>query len=159
MPAVRFMKRRMYSMTAWFECSSGRAVFTACALAALGLFAASSVSAQTADVVFINGKVFTADGRSAIAEAFAVKDGRFIAVGTTAAMRTRAGPGARVIDLNGRFVTPGLADAHMHNEGGGRGIDLSATRSLADLFAVVGRAAKDAKPGALIVSNNDWHEA
>jgi len=36
-------------------------------------------------------------------------------------------------------------------------IDLSTTRSLEELFAVVGRAAKDAKPGDVIVSNSDWH--
>src|SRR5215470_1749451 len=131
----------------------------ACGLAALSLLAATAASAQIADLVFINGKVFTADARSAIAEGFAVKDGRFIAVGTTAAMRAHAGPGAKVVDLNGRFVTPGLADAHLHNEGGGRGIDLSGTRTLAELFAVVGRAAKDAAPGTLIISNKDWHEA
>ena len=136
-----------------------RVAFVSCAFASLGLLAAAPASGQTADLVFINGKVFTADDRSAIAEAFAVKDGRFIAVGTTAAMRAHAGPGAKVVDLNGCFVTPGLADAHLHNEGGGRGIDLSGTRSLAELFAVVGRAAKDAAPGTLIISNNDWHEA
>src|SRR5437016_6192204 len=89
----------------------------------------------------------------------AVKDGRFIAVGSSQAVRAHVGPGSKVVDLSGRFVTPGLADGHLHNEGGGRGIDLSGTRSLDDLFAVVGRAAKDAAPGSVIVSNNDWHEA
>jgi predicted amidohydrolase YtcJ len=138
---------------------SRRSAYVACAVLGFNLLAASAALAQTADLVFINGKVFTADSRSAIAEGFAVKDGRFIAVGTTAAMRAHAGPGAKVVDLNGRFVTPGLADAHLHNEGGGRGIDLSGTRSLAELFAVVGRAAKDAAPGTLIISNSDWHEA
>jgi predicted amidohydrolase YtcJ len=149
----------MYSMTSRALRSRFRTALTTNVLVGIGLLAASAASAQTADLVFINGKVFTADDRSDIAEAFAVKDGRFVAVGTTAAMRAQAGPGAKVVDLNGRFVTPGLADAHLHNEGGGRGIDLSGTRSLAELYAVVGRAAKDAAPGTLIVSNNDWHEA
>jgi predicted amidohydrolase YtcJ len=56
-------------------------------------------------------------------------------------------------------VTPGLADGHLHNEGGGRGMDLSATRSLADLFAAVERAVQAAPADAVIVSNSDWHEA
>jgi predicted amidohydrolase YtcJ len=54
---------------------------------------------------------------------------------------------------------PGLADGHFHNEGGGPGIDLSATRSIADLLAAVGAAAAEAKPGDVVVSNSDWHEA
>src|SRR6266700_2024304 len=124
----------------------------ACALVGLGVMAATSGAfAQTADLVLVNGKVFTADGGSSLAQGFAVKDGRFIAVGSSAAMRQHVGTGSKVIDLQGRFVTPGLADGHLHNEGGGRGIDLSGTRSLDDLFAVVGRAAKDASPGAVIV--------
>jgi predicted amidohydrolase YtcJ len=131
----------------------------ACAIVGLGVMAAAGAFAQTADLVFVNGKVFTADGGSSLAQGFAVKDGRFIAVGTSAAMRQHVGTGSKVIDLEGRFVTPGLADGHLHNEGGGRGIDLSGNRSLADLFAVVGRATQEAQPGNVIVSNNDWHEA
>jgi len=114
---------------------------------------------ERADAVFLNGRVFTADTRSSIAQAFAVKGGRFLAVGTAAAIRRYIGDGTKVIDLRHRFVTPGLADGHFHNEGGGRGIDLSQSRSLPELLAIVGAAAKKAQPGEVIVSNNDWHEA
>src|SRR5215470_16775630 len=131
--------------------------YLTCAIIALALVTAAS--AQTADLVFLNGKVFTADARSSLAEGFAVKDGRFIAAGSSAAMRGHVGAGTKVVDLGGRFVAPGLADGHLHNEGGGRGIDLASTRTLAELLAVVARAAKAAQPGDVIVSNSDWHEA
>jgi predicted amidohydrolase YtcJ len=130
-----------------------------CAAAALGIAVATAASAQAPDLVFVNGKVFTADARSLLAEAFAVKDGRFTAVGTSAAIRAQIGPATKVVDLNGRFVTPGLADGHFHGVAGGPGLDLADVRSLDELFGVVGRAAKDAPAGAVIVSNSDWHEA
>jgi predicted amidohydrolase YtcJ len=114
---------------------------------------------QSADVVAINGKVFTARGGAELAQGFAVKGDKFIAVGSTEAMRAHVGANTRVIDLAGRFVAPGLADGHFHNEGGGEGIDLSATRSIADVLSAVGAAAAQVKPGDLIVSNSDWHEA
>jgi predicted amidohydrolase YtcJ len=134
-------------------------VLIAGVLASLGLPATGGAQAQTADLVVLNGKVFTADAGSALVEGFAVKDGRFIAVGSSAAMQAHVGPGSRVIDLHGSFVTPGLADGHLHNEGGGPGVDLSGARSLADLFDAVGRAASETTPGKPIISNNDWHEA
>jgi predicted amidohydrolase YtcJ len=124
-----------------------------------GAFVAPVALAQTADLVAVNGKVFTARDGAPPTQAFAVKDGRFIAVGSSAAVRARIGADTKVIDLGGRFVTPGLADGHFHNEGGGPGVDLSATRSIADLLAAVRAAAAGAKPGELIVSNSDWHEA
>jgi predicted amidohydrolase YtcJ len=128
------------------------------AIASLAL-AVRGACAQTADLVFVNGKVFTADARSSLAEGFAITGGRFIAVGSSAAMQEHVGPGTRRIDLHGAFVTPGLADGHLHNEGGGPGVDLSGARSLADLLDAVGRAAKETTPGKPMVSNNDWHEA
>jgi predicted amidohydrolase YtcJ len=115
--------------------------------------------ASIADSIFVNGKVFTGDERSGIAEGFAVKSDRFLAVGTSKAMRGYMGKGTVIVDLHGRTVTPGLSDGHFHNEGGGHGLDLSATRSLADLLAAVEAAAKKARPGQVIVSNSDWHEA
>ena len=127
--------------------------------ALIALLFATPALAQTADLVVVNGKVFTAREGAPPAEAFAVRDGKFVAVGATAAIRTRIGPDTKVIDAGGRFVVPGLADGHFHNEGGGPGIDLAAARSIADLLAAVGAAAAQAKPGDLIVSNSDWHEA
>ena len=53
------------------------------------------------------------------------------------------------MDLHGRMVTPGLSDGHFHNEGGGHGIDLSPTRSVADLLAEVGAAGKKAQPSCV----------
>jgi len=115
---------------------------------------AGSALGQTADIVAVNGKVFTARDGAELAQGFAVKGEKFIAVGSTEAMRAHVGANTKVIDLAGRFVAPGLADGHFHNEGGGPGIDLSATRSIADLLAVVGAAAAEAKPGDVIVIDN-----
>ena len=127
----------------------------------LGLtgFANPAAFAQPAELVAINGKVFTARDDNAIVQGFAVRDGKFVATGTSEEMKRFVGANTKVIDLAGRFVTPGLADGHFHNEGGGPGIDLSLTRSLAELYAVVARASAAAKPGDVIVSNADWHEA
>jgi predicted amidohydrolase YtcJ len=129
------------------------------ATAAWCLGAASIAHAADPDAVFVGGKVFTADAGSTIAEGFAVTGDRFVAVGTSQAMRRRAGKATKVVELRGRLVTPGLADGHFHNEGGGPGLDLSHTRTLAELLAVVADAAKRTPAGALIVSNSDWHEA
>jgi predicted amidohydrolase YtcJ len=127
--------------------------------ALIALLFATPALAQIADLVVINGKVFTAREGEPPAEAFAVKDGKFIAVDGTATIRARIGQDTKVIDVGRRFVVPGLADGHFHNEGGGRGVDLSATRTLEDLLAAIGKAVAAAKPGDLVVSNSDWHEA
>src|SRR5262245_18636275 len=145
-------------MNSWFF-RFRRPALHVCLIAAVAVALASHASAQTADLVVLNGKVFTADASSSMTEGFAVKDGRFIAAGSSAAMRAHVGPTTKVVDLDGRFVAPGLADGHLHGVSGGPGIDLAETRSLDELFAVVGRAAKDAQPGAVIISNSDWHEA
>src|SRR5262249_8152971 len=104
-------------------------------------------------------KVFTARDGAEIAQAFAIAGDRFVAVGGAEEIRTHIDANTRVLNLNGRFVVPGLADGHFHNEGGGPGVDLSVTRSLADLLAAVAAAVAKAEPGAIIVSNSDWHEA
>jgi predicted amidohydrolase YtcJ len=121
--------------------------------------AAAAQSPPPADIVFVNGKVFTADDGDRVVQGFAVKGDRFVATGTDDDVRRYAGPQTRVIDLKGRFVSPGITDDHFHNEGGGSGVDLSHVRSLGELLTTVANAATAAPADAVIVSNSDWHEA
>jgi len=69
----------------------------------------------SADLVLTGGTVFATGGP----EAVAVQDGRIAAVGSARDAREWAGPGARVIELEGRTVLPGFQDAHLHPPHGG----------------------------------------
>ena len=71
------------------------------------------------DLVLTNGKIITVDERFSIAQAVAIRGGRFVAVGTNQEIGQLAGPNTRRIDLRGRAVTPGLIDNHMHLLRGG----------------------------------------
>jgi predicted amidohydrolase YtcJ len=129
-------------------------------VAALTVNSAAFAQAPTpADIVFVNGKVFTADEANHVVQGVAVAGDRFVAAGTDDAVRRYVGPQTRVIDLKGRFVSPGITDDHFHNEGGGSGVDLSHVRSLGELLTTVANAATAAPAGTVIVSNSDWHEA
>ncbi len=71
------------------------------------------------DLVVVNGNVLTQDDASPTAEAFAIKDGRFVAVGSTDDVRNLAAAGTEVIDAAGATVVPGFIDAHSHPSGAG----------------------------------------
>src|SRR5215472_15495742 len=131
-------------------------------LAFTGLLAAlfpATEQAQDADVVWRNGKIVTVDSHFSIAEAMAVRHGRFLAVGANSEIRKYTGNATRVVDLHGKTVIPGFEDSHLHGAGGGPGVDLSSARSLADLYAAIRRRVERSQAGELIVSNSDWHEA
>jgi hypothetical protein len=66
------------------------------------------------DLVLVNGKIVTVDERFTIAQSVAIRGDRVIAIGTTQAMTTLAGPATQRIDLQGRTVIPGLIDNHNH---------------------------------------------
>ena len=121
--------------------------------------AAFAQAPAPADIVFVNGKVFTADEADHVVQGFALAGDRFVAAGTDGDVRKYAGPQTRVIDLKGRFVSPGITDDHFHNEGGGPGVDLSHVRTLGELLTTVANAAAAAPVDTVIVSNSDWHEA
>ncbi|WP_397473735.1 amidohydrolase [Pusillimonas sp.] len=70
------------------------------------------------DLIIINAKVTTLDRGNPLATAVAIRDGKFIAVGTDAEIRAAA-PEADVIDANGRRLIPGLIDSHTHIIRGG----------------------------------------
>lgn len=81
---------------------------------ALGLMATAVPAADVADQLFVNGRFTTLEPTAPEAQAVAVKDGRFIAVGSTADISALKGPATEVIDLGGKRVLPGLIDAHSH---------------------------------------------
>ena len=98
------------------------------ALAAAGLGLATEASlAQSAptssdaspDYVILNGRIFTSDSSQPSAEAFAVKNDRFIAVGSTDYINRLASRGTEIIDAEGMFIVPGFIDAHSHPSGAG----------------------------------------
>lgn len=128
-------------------------------LASSGAAVAARPAPGGADAVYLNGHIYTADAHDRIVTALAVRDGRFVAVGSSASVRRLIRRGTKVVDLKGAFVSPGLTDAHFHGEGGGPDVDLSQSRSLAEVLDAVRRAAAHPPAGGVVVSNADWHEA
>lgn len=76
------------------------------------LFSVSS--AQLADIIFINAKIFTSDTNRLYVDGLAIKGNRILATGASGDMKKLAGAKTRVIDLKGRTVVPGFNDAHHH---------------------------------------------
>jgi predicted amidohydrolase YtcJ len=69
---------------------------------------------EVADTILVNGNIATIDAKRTVAKALAVKRGLILSVGDDQAARSMAGDGTKIIDLQGRTVTPGLIDAHCH---------------------------------------------
>lgn len=84
-------------------------------LCSFALPLASAADAPPPDAVYFGGKVITVDNAFAVREAFAVKDGRVVAVGDSQTIRALARSGVTAVhDLRGRAVLPGLIDSHVH---------------------------------------------
>ena len=78
---------------------------------------AMAADGQDADLVVFNAKVYTVDSRAPKVEAFAVKAGRFTAVGTTAEMKALIGKGTQTFDAKQMTIVPGFIDCHNHAPG------------------------------------------
>ena len=80
-----------------------------------GADAGRACNAQPADLILRDGRIVTVDADWRIAEAIAIRDGSFVAVGDDAAIAALAGPSTEIIELGGRTVVPGLIDTHLHS--------------------------------------------
>lgn len=66
------------------------------------------------ETIFVNANIFTADEARPAAQAFAVEQGRILAIGAQDDVLAHRGPQTQIVDLQGRRVLPGLIDAHTH---------------------------------------------
>jgi predicted amidohydrolase YtcJ len=109
---------------------------------------AEGVRAPEPDLVVVNARVYTMDEKLPRAEAFAVKNGRFVAVGASNDLRGLAGPGARIFDAGNMTVTPGFIDAHCHPSGVSElyGVNLN-LRSIAAIQEALRKKAAGTPPG------------
>ena len=129
----------------------------------LFLFALTPANAPpplTADLVFINGNIYTANQRHPSAQAIAVKADRIVFVGTNAGVKRFQAKSTRVIDLHGATVVPGLTDAHYHFIGVGQremNLNLEGITNLEDFLAKVKARVDQAKPGEW-VTGRGWIE-
>jgi hypothetical protein len=92
-----------------------RGAVTLVPLYLIGLLAACAPPAP--DLVLLNGRVFTSDPAQQWAEGIAIRGERIIAVGSTAEMRSLAGPATATRDLGGLVMVPGFNDAHVADPG------------------------------------------
>ncbi|GGU82573.1 amidohydrolase [Streptomyces litmocidini] len=111
----------------------------------------------TADLVFTNGPVFTADPARTRATSLAVVGERIAAVGHDE-VRDLVGPGTEVVDLTGKLLLPGFQDAHVHAVSGGKELaecDLTGTVGVADYLTRV-REYADAHPERPWITGGGW---
>jgi predicted amidohydrolase YtcJ len=128
---------------------------------ALAALAPAVLGAQSsADMVLLNGNIYTVDTARPTASAMAVRAGRVHFVGSDADARKLATGSTKVIDLRGATVVPGIIDAHAHLLGLGntlRRVNLAGSASYDEVIARVKAWAKDVTPGEWILGRG-WDQ-
>lgn len=113
------------------------------------------------DLVLVNGSIHTVDDARPAATAVAIRDGRFVAVGSDDEIHALAGPSTVIEDLAGAAVVPGLIDAHNHMQSTGhmlREVQLFDTRSIPEIVARVAARVAETPKGEWIVGRG-WDES
>jgi hypothetical protein len=96
-------------------------------------------SKEKVDLIIVNANVYTVDGKFSKAQSFAVKDGKFLAIGTDEEITTLYSA-TQFIDANGKTIVPGLIDAHCHFFSLGmdqQAVDLVGTKSFDEVLEKV----------------------
>lgn len=80
----------------------------------------SCTTTPQADLIVTNAKIYTVDEANPMAEAIAVRDGKIVALGTSAEIEKLKGDQTEIIDAEGKLVLPGFVDSHTHAFWGGQ---------------------------------------
>jgi hypothetical protein len=127
-------------------------------LTAFHAFGQVNVRPDPPDIIFIHGNIYPGNEKQPHAQAIGAKGGRIVFVGTdTDAAKLSA---ARVVDLGGKTVVPGLIDAHCHLAGVGEremNLNLEGASSLEEFLAKV-KARVDVTPPGKWVTGRGWIE-
>ena len=113
-----------------------------------------------ADLILTNGTIATMDDDHPEAEALAVRDGRILAVGDAESISAYEGAATEILDLEGRFATPGFIEGHGHFTGIGNAklqLDLLNVDSWQKIVDMVDEAVAEAEDGELI-RGRGWHQ-
>jgi predicted amidohydrolase YtcJ len=123
--------------------------------------AAAPAAAQAPDTILVNGKILTVDAQFSTREALAIRDGRIVALGTSADIRKLAGRETRVIDVQGHTVIPGLIDSHLHAIRAAQTfsteVNWIGASSLTEALGRISEAARTMKPGAWLIVAGGWN--
>lgn len=131
-------------------------------LVGLSLLTASTAFAQPAETILKNGKVISADDKSHVYQALAVRDGKIIALGQSSDMKKWQGAQTKVIDLQGKVVIPGLIDSHMHAIRAAlsysKEVHWFGLTSIDAALTKLKQAAAQAQPGEWLIVAGGWTE-
>jgi len=120
--------------------TAGASLALSALIATASMGRAQDAPMEAADVVYENAFVYTVDTARSTATAFAVSNGKFVAIGSKADMKHVTGPDTRTVDLGGKMVMPGIVDSHIHPVRGGltaNGVSFPSSASLADVKKAV----------------------
>ena len=118
--------------------------------------------AGPADIILTNGNIRTVDRLATSAEAVAVRDGRFIAVGSAEEVAAHAGPDTEILDIGNRTAVPGLIDSHIHQFYLGLNlptVELLDARSISDVQTRIAERAAESADGEWVIGTSGWHES
>jgi predicted amidohydrolase YtcJ len=122
----------------------------------------TQASSAKADLILHHGRVATLDARNPVAEAVAVVDGKFVAVGPDNEVLKLRGDRTQVIDVGGRAVIPGLYDSHLHVIRGGLNFNMElrwdGVPSLADALRLLKEQARRTPPPQWVRVVGGWTE-
>ncbi len=116
---------------------------------------------MSADLVLTNGRFHTMDPAQPTATAVAIRDGEILAVGNDDDMKALLGQGGEWLDLNGRFATPGLVDAHVHFQNFAifrRRVDLDEADSLEEVLSRIKNYAQE-QDSSQWLQGRGWNQA
>jgi predicted amidohydrolase YtcJ len=125
------------------------------------LFILDCTHYEQADLVILNGTIYTMNKDKPKTEAVAVRGGKIVFVGSKASVKKMISSKTKIFDLKNRTMTPGFIEGHGHIFGLGYSkmrLDLNETKSYQELIDLVAETVTNTKPGEWILGRG-WHQS